>query len=74
MLNIKTPVITQLIEDQIHYLREELPELKDPYDILDHMVTFQYRDEDLDWIYKSTENMNNFVLAWILGEWEVKES
>lgn len=68
-IDIEVPYIPVEIEKQIEYLKEIYPEGADIYKVIDNMVTFQYRDESLDWIYKSDDNMNSFALAWILDEW-----
>lgn len=68
-MDIEVPYIPVEMEEQIKYLKEIYPEGADIYKVLDGMVTFQYRDESLDWIYRSKENMNSFALAWILDEW-----
>lgn len=63
------PEIPYKIGQFIEYMRDEHPEKENLYDVIIFISLFHYNDKDLAWIRKSSENMNNFLLAWIMNKW-----
>ena len=68
---VSLPEITVGIAEFIEYMKRNKPEKENLYDVVIFISLFHFNDENLRWIRESKENMDNFSMAWILGNWIV---